>query len=79
MAEQFSFLNEMVMFSGYIVARSQMDKSNFHVDFTGTGDSAFTLMTPMYDMSGLEAQPKPNQREPNPASHSFSTRRTATC
>lgn len=53
-AESFQFLTEMTMFSGYIVARSHMEKSNFHVDFTGTGGSAFTLMTPLYDMTDLE-------------------------
>lgn len=52
-AERFAFLGEMVMFAGYFVARRLVRKSHFHTDFTGTGDSAFTLMTPLYDMTSL--------------------------
>jgi len=52
-ANHFAFLGEMVMFAGYFVARRLVRKSHFHTDFTGTGDSAFTLMTPLYDMSEL--------------------------
>lgn len=49
----FGFLGEMVLFSGFFVSRKSTAKSHFHTDFSDTGNRAFTLMTPLYDMSGL--------------------------
>ncbi|KAL1523226.1 hypothetical protein AB1Y20_018178 [Prymnesium parvum] len=49
----FSFLGELVLFSGFIVARQSTRKSHFHTDFDGSGGKALTLMTPLYDMSSL--------------------------
>ena len=52
-AEHFRFLGEMVLFSGFFVLRRDTRKSHFHKDFGDTGNRAFTLMTPLYDMSNL--------------------------
>ena len=53
-AEAFLFLGcAMVPFSGFFVVRKDTQKSYFHKDFTATGGKAFTLMTPLYDMSDL--------------------------
>lgn len=49
----FGFLGEMVLFSGFFVSRKSTAKSHFHTDFSDTGNRAFTLMTPLFDMSSL--------------------------
>jgi hypothetical protein len=51
--EHFRFLGEMVMFSGFFVLRQDTRKSHFHKDFGDTGNRAFTLMTPLYEMGHL--------------------------
>ena len=51
--EVFGSVGEMVLFSGYFVARQETRRSHFHEDFGDTGCRAFTLMTPLYDMSAL--------------------------
>lgn len=51
--ELFCSLGEMVLFSGYFVSRQCTRASRFHADFGDTGGKAFTLMTPLYDMSAL--------------------------
>ncbi|KAL3906333.1 MAG: hypothetical protein SGPRY_010590 [Prymnesium sp.] len=48
-----AFLGELVLFSGFIVARQVTSKSYFHTDFDNSGGKAFTLMTPVYDMTSL--------------------------
>lgn len=52
-ARLFGFLGEMVLFSGFFVSRRSTTKSHFHTDFSDTGKRAYTLMTPLFDMSGL--------------------------
>ena len=53
-AAHFRFLGcEMVLFSGFFVLRQNTRKSHFHKDFGDTGGRAFTLMTPLVDMSAL--------------------------
>ena len=52
-AEAFGFLGDMVLFAGYFVSRRHTRKPHFHTDFSDTGGSAFTLMTPLYDMTNL--------------------------
>jgi len=42
-----------VLFSGFFVSRRATHKSHFHTDFNDTANLAFTLMTPLYDMSAL--------------------------
>ena len=42
-----------VLFSGFFVSRRATHKSHFHTDFNNTANLAFTLMTPLYDMSAL--------------------------
>eukprot|EP00961_Rhodomonas_salina_P069510 933354-Rhodomonas_salina.1 len=43
----------IVLFSGFLVIRQNTRKSTFHTDFNGTNGKAFTLMTPLQDMSDL--------------------------
>lgn len=52
-AAEFGFLGPMTLFSGFLVIRQCTRKSHFHADFTDTGGRAFTLMTPLEDMSDL--------------------------
>lgn len=52
-ARRFGFLGEMRLFSGFFVSRRSTLKSHFHTDFSDTNGSAFTLMTPLYDMGAL--------------------------
>ena len=52
-ARRFGFLGEMRLFSGFFVSRRSTLKSHFHTDFSDTDGSAFTLMTPLYDMGAL--------------------------
>ena len=52
-AEHFRFLGDMTLFSGFLVLRKETKKSYFHKDFGDTGNKAFTLMTPLYDMGDL--------------------------
>lgn len=52
-AQRLSFLGDLVLLSGYVVVRQFVKKSHFHTDFSETGQSAYTLMTPLYDMSDL--------------------------
>ena len=52
-ARRFGFLGDMVLFSGFFVSRRATHKSHFHTDFNDTANMAFTLMTPLYDMSAL--------------------------
>ena len=54
-ASSFAFLGQMTLLSGYLVVRQCTQKSHFHSDFSETGGKAFTLMTPLQDMSDLEA------------------------
>jgi hypothetical protein len=54
-AATFSFLGQMTLFSGFLVVRQCTRKSHFHTDFGDTGGKAFTLMTPLDDMTDLEA------------------------
>ena len=56
-AELFRFLggaSGLILFSGFLVMRQHTAKSHFHTDFEDTGAKAFTLMTPLYDMSDLD-------------------------
>ena len=53
-ADKFSFLGTMRLFSGFFVVRQCTRKSHFHTDFSDSGGKAFTLMTPLNDMSDLE-------------------------
>jgi hypothetical protein len=52
-AKLFAFLGEMELFSGFFVSRQHTRKSTWHTDFSQTGGRAWTLMTPLYDMSAL--------------------------
>ena len=83
--EHFDFLHDMVMFAGYLVAREKVFESNFHTgrvmrhhnailtthdaDFTGTADSAFTLMTPLYNMDQIPTCHLLGQIDPGRAKH----------
>lgn len=57
----------VVLFSGFLVIRQCTRKSHFHADFSDTNGKAFTLMTPLEDMSDLRdchlltKVPKPKQ------------------
>ncbi len=55
LANAFSFVGQMTLFSGFLVIRQSTRKSHFHADFGDTGGKAFTLMTPLDEMSDLEA------------------------
>ena len=58
---------KIVLFSGFLVIRQCTRKSHFHADFSETNGKAFTLMTPLEDMSDLgnchllTKVPKPTQ------------------
>lgn len=53
-AKLFSFLGDLEMFSGFFVVRQTTRKSTWHTDFSDTGGCAWTLMTPLYDMTSLK-------------------------
>jgi hypothetical protein len=42
---------EVRLYSGFLVERSFCEKPNFHVDWAGTNNEAFTLLTPITDNS----------------------------
>ena len=46
-------LGPIVLFSGFLVIRQCTRKSTFHSDFSDTNGKAYTLMTPLEDMSDL--------------------------